>query len=208
MRDAASPVSMVTKAIALINGCCNGKRSHWRRGRAFQLFTENMLFGPKKEIVSLFLLGLWRVSPLTDPLLRFSFSRIHWSLMWSWGISIYFSIWKLDCREVLCFSNRNKKKTHVKDFSSSWIIENRDRWHDWIGDVGPQRRLFVHHGAPHITQPLHSCHGDAHIHDCWQNGPFQDADSSHIREKQLLYNLVFTFSERMTKPIKFHRCSF
>lgn len=30
-RDAASPVSMVTKAIALINGCWNGK--HWHRRR-------------------------------------------------------------------------------------------------------------------------------------------------------------------------------
>lgn len=26
---------------------------------------------------------------------------------------------------------------------------------------------------------LHSCHGDAHIHDCcWQNGPSQDAEAS------------------------------
>lgn len=51
--NAASPVSMVTKATALINGCSNGK--HWYRrrgggGGAIQRFTEDIQF--KKRLFS------------------------------------------------------------------------------------------------------------------------------------------------------------
>lgn len=68
-------------------------------------------------------------------------------------------------------------------------------------------KVFYHCcGAPHITQPLHSCHGDAHSHDCGQNGPLQDAGASRIRGEVKICNLVFTFTEHdihLFKPLMF-----
>lgn len=53
----------------------------------------------------------------------------------------------------------------------------------WLGDVSSQKVSFC---SPwlHLTlhNPLHSCHGDAHIHGCWQNGPSHAGRFTRLRQ--------------------------